>query len=238
MNTFPANPSKADVRGLILSNHDSVRAQFVAQFGQEIDLIAANLADVLNGYRELDNSVGKNRRVAMVTAFVYAAANSLLTSSQLLVSGMLIPSGHLMRQHAEAVAMALLCSSPKLDVFERMDKNPKTFPVHESLTMVSRKRSLQALAIDGKPWQEFVNISRFYDDLSHPSVLAVYSQFMFSNRGWLILGGEFDNGKLKEYGIEMKRRSSAAKVLASLADELVRRVPTMTAPPDSAGSAA
>ena len=238
MNTFPANPDKNDVRALVISNHDSVRAQFVAQFGTEIDLISANLADVLNHYRDLDNAVGKNRRIAMVTAFVYAAANSLLTSSQLLVSGMLIPSGNLMRQHAEAVAMALLCSTPTLDVFERMDKNPKAFPVHESLSMVSRKRSLQALNIDANAWNEFVNITRFYDDLSHPSVLAVYSQFMFSNRGWLILGGEFDQGKLKEYGIEMKRRSSAAKVLASLAEELVRRVPTMPAPQDSAGSAA
>jgi hypothetical protein len=238
VDTFPANPAKKDVRALILSNHDSVRGQFVAQFGNEIDLISTNLADVLNRYRDLDNAVGKNRRIAMVTAFVYAAANSLLTSSQLLVSGMLIPSGHLMRQHAEAVAMALLCSSPKLDVFERMDKSPKTFPVHESLTMVGRKRSIQALNIDGKAWQEFVNITKFYDDLSHPSVLAVYSQFMFAKRGWLILGGEFDQGKVKEYGIELRRRSSAAKVLASLAEELVRRVPTMTAPGGSGGSAA
>ncbi len=213
-----------------MSDHASVRGQFASYFAAEIDAIARGLADVLNRYRDLDTAVGKNRRIGTVTAFVYTAANSLLTSVQLLLAGMLIPSGNLMRQYGEATAMALLCSSPALDVFDRVDGSPKTFPVHESLTLVARKRALRALQIDGKAWQGFMSITKFYNDLSHPSVLALYSQFMFAKRGWLILGGEFDQGKLKEYRIELTRRISGARVLASLTEDLVRRVPTMTAP--------
>jgi len=61
----------------------------------------------------LDQAVGTNRRIATVT-FVCTATDSLIPSVQLLLSGMPIPSGNLMRQHAEATAMALLCSSPDL----------------------------------------------------------------------------------------------------------------------------
>lgn len=134
--------------------------------------------------------------------------------------------------------MALLCSSPELDAFDRFDKSPETFPVHDSLALVGRKNALRALDVDMVLWQDFVAFTKLFNDLSHPSILAVYSQVMFMKRGWLIVGGEFDAGKTNVYRIELKVRHTAATVLASLASELVRRVPKMTPPADPGSSAA
>jgi len=230
LDALPERPSQGEIRSILLRDHSSARAKFVDHFPKEIDAISLALVDVFNRYRDLDVAVGQNIRIATVTAFVFTAANSLVTSVQLLLSGMLIPSGNLMRQYAEASSMALLCSSPALDAFDRFSKNPKTFPVHDSLILVARKHAQRALSVDGPKWKQFMELTKFYDQLSHSTVLALYSQFMFSSPGWLTVGGEFDPGKTKEYGIELTRRVSAAQVLAAMAQELVHRIPSMTPP--------
>jgi hypothetical protein len=151
---------------------------------------------------------------------------------------MLIPAGHLMRQYGEATAMALLCSSPDLDTFSRLEQSPGEFPAHDSLRLVNRRRTRALLDISADAWQEFMVISGFYDKYSHASELALASQFMFSRSGWLAIGGEFDDAKRPQYQIELRRRVSASHVLTGLTQELYRRALPKPPPPHSTGAPA
>ena len=221
MDSLPLRPTSAQVRSLLLSDHSSTRAQFVASFEPEIVGLSEAVTAALASYRDLDDQVATDLRVATVTAFVFTAINAIVSSSQLLLSGMLIPAGNLMRQFGEATAMALLCSSPKLDYYNRFKASPKTFPVHDAVGFAARKTARRELAIDEAAWLRFADINKFYDRFSHPTQLAIASQFMFSSKGMLIVGGEFDVAKTDQYRIELTRRRSAAETLASATQALV-----------------
>lgn len=230
IDSFPLRPTSAEVRELLLNDHASTRTQFVSHFGVELSALSEALTAAFVAYRDLDDQVRGELRVATVLGFVFTALNSVVTSSQLLLSGMLIPAGNLMRQYGEATAMALLCSNPKLDTFDRFDAARKTFPVHDAMHLAARKAALRELDINEDDWARFTEINKFYDRFSHPTQLAVASQFMFSRSGMIVLGGEFDSAKVDQYRIEFARRRSAAEVLTSttraiLKALLVRRNP-------------
>src|SRR5690242_15037331 len=102
--------SQEQIRALILDDHRRTRANFMALLGPELDIAIAACTGAYNTWIEFDRSVAYDPRTAMVATFCYTAVNSLLTSLHLLVSGLVVPSGNLMRHYGEAVAMALLCS--------------------------------------------------------------------------------------------------------------------------------
>ena len=71
-------------------------------------------------------------------------------------------------------------------------------------------------------WLNFSNITRFYSSLSHPTALAVTSQFMLGRDGWLSIGGQFDPAKTEQYRVELVRRRSGAQVLVQAGEALVK----------------
>lgn len=218
---FPNRPSKSDTLSLILKDHSPVMRQFREEFGSAIDGVSASLVKAFHGYRDIDDRIRGDLRAATVTAFFFTALNSLVQSTQLLLVGMLVPSGNLMRQYGEASAMAVLCSASGLDIFERFSENRTTFPVHDSLGILKRKTTRRVIPLDPDAWDRFAELTKFYDKFSHPTSLAVASQFMFGATGMLSLGGEFDPAKVDQYRIEIERRRSASEVLGELAGYLV-----------------
>jgi len=52
-----------------------------------------------------------------------------------------------------------------------------------------------------------------YQKYSHASVLSLASMFKMDTDGGIIIGSEFDNGKISAYEKEIKRRISACSLL-------------------------
>jgi len=213
------------MRTLIISDHAHVRERFLEEFSGEIDEITATLTQAYSAYRRLEDKVRLDDRSAHVQAFAFTALNSLITSTNLLLSGLQLPSGNLMRQYGEASAMALLCSHPSIDVLARMRKDPHSFPYQNAIEIVGRKRNRRLLGLKAPEWKTFGNIGKFYDRFSHASFFAIASQTMFGQPGMLIVLGEFDPEKIEPYRIEMRRRKTAATVLGHLMDYLSERLP-------------
>ena len=232
MERLPDDASESDIHGLLLSDHSSVRAKFVARFPQEIKEVSTSLSQSYSAYRRLEARVRLDKRAAYVQAYVYSAFNSLLTSSNLLLSGLQLPSGNLMRHYGESTAMALLCSHPQINTFELLEKNEDTFPFSTSLELVARERNRKLLDLKGPEWRTFREISKFYDRFSHASWFAIASQFVFSQPGMLAVLGEFDEDKVSAYEVELRRRNSGARVLRAMVDHLAERLPPREPPVD------
>ncbi len=140
---------------------------------------------------------------------MFNAANSLLTSFHLFINGFQIPAGNLMRHWSEALAMALLCSDSRIDTLKVLEENPSQFPVQKAMNLVMRDKNARILGISKEAWMEFSRANDLYQEYSHASVLSLATTAMMSNPGGLIIGGEFDHGKLSAYEKEFSRRISA-----------------------------
>lgn len=222
---FPEKPSEAAMLALITSDAAHVRKDFIDEFGSELGQIAKALTDAYSSFRRLETTARLDHRSAYVQGYAFAAFNNLITSVSLFLVGLQLPSGNLMRQYSEATAMALLCSHPKIDTLARLRSDPHSFPYHKAIEIVSRERNRRLLDLKGPEWKAFGKIAQFYDRFSHASFFALASRTMFGQKGKLILLGEFDPEKLEPYRIELRRRESAAKVLANLMDYLSERLP-------------
>ena len=222
---LPEDAGKTEIRDLLFRGHTDVRDAFAEAFKDNIDACISALAKTYSAYRAFENKAPKTKRTAQVQAFIYTALNSLVTSLYLLISGMLTPAGHLMRQYAEATAMALLCSSPALMTFARFEKEGKHYPVHDALRDVNKRKNRQILDIDAGGWKNFIEIANFYDQFSHASTLVVSAQMMLDRPGMLVLLGDYDKEKSDIYTFELIRRRSAADALEQLIVALGERLP-------------
>lgn len=225
MNRLDNDASEADILAVVFSDHSRVRQQFRERLKPEIDEAISALAGAYRAYRRLEALIRLDKRAAYVLAFAYTALNSLLTSLHLLISGLPLPSGNLMRHYGEAIAMALLCSHPEINTYELLEQNSNSFAFHKSLDVVNRERNRKLLEIDGPGWESFMEITAFYDRFSHASLFAVFAQFMFGQPGSLSLLGEFDPEKVEQYRFELKRRRSAAELFQHMIVSLAGRLP-------------
>lgn len=215
--------SRDALRQLLFSDGEAVRQQFCERFPDLVEQLIDGLWEAFQQYRELDALVAQDKRLATVVAFYYTALNSLFTSGYLLLIGLLVPAGNLMRHFGEAVAMALLCCDARLDAYDRFTAGLETFPITSAVDRVNRKRTQEILEVDAAAWASFRELTKFYDKYSHASFLSVASQFMFDRPGFLAFGGEFDPSKHDSYHVELTRRTTAAAGLAGLGEYLVER---------------
>jgi hypothetical protein len=222
---LPEDAGEVEIRDLVFRGHADVRDAFAKAFPEEIDACIAAIAKTYSAYRAFERAAPKTRRTAQVQAFVYTALNSIITSLDLLISGMITPAGHLMRQYAESTAMALLCSSPGLMTFARLEKEGKRYPVHDALRDVNNKKARRILDINAEGWNTFIEIAKFYDQFSHASTLVVSAQMMLDRPGMLVMLGDYDEGKADIYRFELIRRRSAAVGLEQLMVVLRDRLP-------------
>jgi hypothetical protein len=221
---------------VIFASHEDVRGEFTTHLGTEVNRAIDGLTAAYGSYRGLEERVELTIRAAYVEAYLYTSLNSLLTSTHLLISGMAVPSGNLMRQYAEALSMGLLCCEPKLQVFEALQAAPKTYPVHKSIDRLANPKVLATLGLVPALGKELRGMARFFDKYSHPSQLGIASQLIFSNPGWLSLAGAFDIGKLDQYRTELGWRDAAGRLLERVADFCRERLPPKsTDEPPSAG---
>jgi hypothetical protein len=133
-----------------------------------------------------------------------------------------------MRQYGESIATALLFSHPQIEEFQRFEKNRDTYDVRKSVGRVSRKRNLELLRIDAQGWQNFVKITKWYDEYSHANLMAIANMVSFSEPGEIILGSAWDPAeeKLAQFRNELRLRTSACEFLFNVTkrvEQLLRR---------------
>src|ERR1035437_10197554 len=149
-----------DVRSLVFSDNAEAQRWFAKFFSADIRSTTQEFARAWNRYRALADEIAQEKRPAEVLLFVHTALNSILTAFHLLVSGYPVPSGNLMRQFGECVAMALMCADKSLSVFDRYVGNRRQFPIHKALDLVTQERisrSLQKnLHLDKQGYSEFI----------------------------------------------------------------------------------
>ena len=217
---------EADLRKTIFAGHGYVRHEMYRALPASIDGTISRLADAYAAYRRFETAATPhNQRSALVQAFLYTAFNSIVSSSFLLLSGMLPPAGNQMRHFGEAFAMALLCSDPRIDAYIRVTKAPDQFPYHEALHLVNKKENRRKLGLRDDFWRAFMQVTKFFDNYSHGGLFTYMSTTMTSQPALLAFIGEFDPGRVDHYEKEWRVRESGARVLALVMEALQQRLP-------------
>jgi len=212
--------NKLDFRKEIFSDNNKVRKKFRKAFHCEIERFIEAVFRAYKTCKSIDNKCKGNKQRSYIAAFLFSGINNLVSSFHLLISGYLVPSGNLMRQFMESLAMAILLSNRDLNYSERFEKEGNKFPVHKALNYVLKDAS--KLKINRRGWEEFLKIEKFYDFTSHASAFALANMFHFSRKGVVIIGADFDPAKLKAYAKEINTRISGANCLENIVEGIQR----------------
>lgn len=216
----------------MLEDDTLARDAFMAKHGSHATRIAERLADFYIDFESRIAAWETSDRNKVVMQFIHTAGNSLVQSTNLLVAGMLAPSGNLVRSFAEAVAMALLCATPSTGVLEKYRAERGSYPVHTAVDRIQRANNSKALrtylGFEAKAWQKFRESIRLFDKHSHASIIAVASHQRFGKRAAaIVVGTAYDPLKFAAYRHELAARKAAVKqlhqVLISLDDVLERK---------------
>lgn len=213
------------VDNVALSDGAEARASFLAKHHTKIKPILKDLASYYERFEQNLSRWPSSDRTIITGQFLHAAGNTLLTSTQLLVSCLPIPAGHLMRQHAESVAMALLCATPACGVLEAYLRSPSEYAVHKAVHKLTQAKVGAALEerlrLSKKAWVSLRDAASFLDNFSHMSVIAVGHQLRFGRKaGGIILGSHYDPQKFSAYRQQIRHLRSASRNLAFLLGRL------------------
>ncbi len=203
-----------EIRAILLSDNPAARQEFVTHLSSEIEEFVTAIAAAYQRLRAMPEGLKNERRPAWVYEYVFVAFNSLLTAVHLLLSGFSLPFGNLQRHFGEAVAMALLLSHPGINIFERLEKDPKIVPVHKAIDILSQKRNARLVGVDPNAVQELSKGISFFDHHSHASVFAVASLRLYAAGDSRQVAGEFDVEKLEEYRKDLRLSVSGCHRLA------------------------
>ncbi len=216
--------SRDQIESIVLSDNVEVRGQFVAAFDSDIQRFIDNINSVFEQLANIAERLPRNSRCSWAQMFLFAAANNLLISFHLLVNGFLISSGNLMRSWTEAIAMALLCSSPDAGVYERLTKEPDIFPVQKAPNFIKREKIAKKIDINQEGWEELMKLMELFNKYSHASVFSLASNIRLNENGELVVGGDYDPEKKVAYSKEILLRISACERLIETADVVEKQL--------------
>ena len=232
------NPARPDeiVKEIFHDNLEVIN-EFSKHFSKEILDFAEAFSVAYKKYLELNHLLKntENKQKAYVGGITYLLLDNLLTSVKLFIMGFEIPSGNLMRQVIESVALATLCSlEDKITI--RINKN-KTKDIHFYTSFISHKSeaksfnalrylefNYQKLGINEAAIEALKKSRTFYHHYSHPGELSMAATISFENPGKSFIGGSFDKGKMPQYKKELEHRINFCKILPNIIDGLVYRI--------------
>lgn len=199
----------------VLNGDDTeVRQYYKDYFRNQITDFTEAMSDAYINWKQFDDNIGRNKKKAFVSALIYSAVNSHITSMKIFLSGYIIPAGNLQRQVLETIALALLCSNSKLKVLDLfMNNKYSTNKAVKDVLNNYQKLNLNKTAI-----QTLKRYQVFYHKYSHPSQLSLAAVVSFSREGKLYLGASYDEGKIKEYTKEINSRLGLAKIFNNIID--------------------
>ena len=229
------NPARPDeiVKELFHDNSE-VLNEFLDQFSKELLEFAELFSEAYKKYLALDHLIKdtENRQKAFVSGITYLLLDNLLTSEKLFIMGYQIPSGNLMRQVIESIALATLCSlkdkirisTKKKDIhFYTSFINHKS-EAKSSLALKHLEANYEKLGINVDAINAIKKSRIFYHQYSHPGELSLASTMSFKKPIKSFIGGSFDHGKIKEYKKELLQRINFCKILPNIIEGLIYRV--------------
>jgi hypothetical protein len=232
------NPARPDeiVKELFHDNSE-VLNEFSDQFSKELLEFAELFSVAYKKHLELIHLIKdtKNKQKAYVSGLMHLLLDNLFTSVKLFIMGYEIPSGNLMRQAIESVALATLCFLK--DKIKIKTKKNRSRDIHFYTSFVNHKseaksflalKHLEAnfnnLGINKDAISALEKSKNFYNHYSHPGKLSLASTISFEKPDKLFMGGSFDKRKEEQYRKELKQRINFCKILPNIIDGLIYRV--------------
>lgn len=203
------NPTAALVDRVLTLDAPNVRSQFISAIGGSFAEFKDGIADALRASDEFDKYAEGNSDYEWIALLIFGAVQGHLVAMRLFLDGFTIYSGNAQRQVLESIAMAVLCSKPKLGYLERF-KNDE-FTANKAVRDLLRNRvelNLNKGALD-----EFRSGWKFYHDFSHPSKMTIVLNQSISEPDKTYVGGLYDSAKLKQYRMEAESRVKLAKII-------------------------
>jgi len=196
------------LRKEVLEDDIEVRDKFVSHFKEDISFFIDALTNAYHKWEQYDSSIGRNKRKAYVSAFLFDAMNSLTLSMKLFVSGYVVPSGNLFRHTLESICLAILCSNESLPYYQKVDED--RFSAKSAVNCLVR--NAKKLKINKEAVLVLKKSYEFYHKYSHSTLLSLTQNISLSKRGDLYIGPSFDEGKMMGYKKEVKTRVNLANV--------------------------
>jgi hypothetical protein len=168
-------------------------------------------------WKELDQVVTKDQYTMIVTAYAYGAIHHQLLSMKLLIGGYFVASRNAERYVLEYIATSILADS---DPSLRIRMLDGRYTASNSVKHLVRKAD--RLGLDRKAIERIGIGIRHYDQLSHPSLLALgtTSVTLGSSSPRALLGVHYDEGKKKAYDFEVASRVGIASILPNFIDAI------------------
>jgi hypothetical protein len=225
----------------IFENDNWVKEEFSKHCSNELLKFAEVLAESFKRYPQIQ-ALALDEQAMYVAVFVHGIFDDLITSTKLLVTGKMIPSGNLMRQALEGVAVAILCSSRRLLLIPKKGCKRKTCieikyweRVKELDSRVDSNKAIAHLDLNKTTLQvnqdaiaEMKKAVKRYHPFSHPSLVSIFSraaetesEIMYS------IGGTFNESAIPMYKDEIKQRTELCRVLPNLIELLIVNLNTV-----------
>jgi hypothetical protein len=232
------NPARPDeiVKELFHDNSD-VLNEFSSQFSKELLEFAEVFSEAYKKHLELNHLIKntENKQKAYVSGFTYLLLDNLLTSVKLFIMGYAIPSGNLMRQVIESVALATLCSlKDKIRISTKQNKKKDIHFYTSFINHKSEAKSFLALKYLEANYdnlginKDAINVLKksriFYHGYSHPGEFSLASTMSLGKPGKVFIGASFDHAKMEAYKKELLHRINFCKTLPNLIAGLIYRV--------------
>lgn len=228
--------SPPEVVKAIFHDNNEIVNEFSKKYPEEIIKFSELYSTAYKKYLELNRLTTntENTQIAHVTAFTCLMLDNLLLSLKLFVLGYTIPSGNLMRQVVETVALTALCS---LNEEITIRKNKKNINIHfykhfynkmpdakSHLAMKYLEGNLKLMRINNDAFQVLRRSQNFYNNYSHPTELGLATIISFASRGKTYICGSFDEGKIGEYSKELHERINFCKIMPNIVEGLINNV--------------
>jgi len=230
------NPAKPDqiVKELFSCNNE-ITDNFSKNFPTELLEFAEFFSKSYKKFLELEHTIrnSKNDQKAYCSGLIYLLLDNLFTSTKLYIFGYQIPSGNLMRQAIEGIALACLCSVDQQIFIDTQ----KTKRIHFYSNFIQDKRVAQShkaidylelnsipLGINRETLNSLKKVRKIYHNYSHPSKLALYAIINYGAEEKIFMGGGFDSQKLEIYRQELINKIVICKLLPQVIEWLIRKI--------------
>ena len=228
----PSNPK--EIFKELSNNNDDIIDNFLQHFPKEILDFSEAYANAYKKHMEL-NYLIKDTNILQkgyIAGLMYLLCKNLLSSFKIFIFGYQVPSGNMMRQVIEGVALTILCSLHDDIIISKGKKGIKTINFYESL--ISNKPEAQShkaihylklnsekIGINQKGIETLEKQRKFFHNFSHPSQLSLGTSISFQLPGKSYLGGSFDQCKIENYKKELTNRTNFCKILPNIIERVI-----------------
>ncbi len=225
----------------LFNDNSEILNKFAGRFSEEILEFAELFSKAYKSFLELVllTEDTENEQKEYVSRLTSLLLDNLMMSVKLFIFGYQIPSGNLMRQVLESVALAILCSlNDKITISVKKNK-PKEIHFYtrfvnngseakSSLALKYLEDNSEKIGINKNAIDTLKEIRSIYHHFSHPGELSLSVMQSFEKPGKMYVCGSFDEGKIDQYKKDLLQRIEFCKRLPNIIEGLIYNVKQLT----------